>query len=51
MIKVLLFHDSSLQCAVFSNDADHVHASVELGHVDMVFITIDFSIVNNLTED
>ena len=48
-----LFNDSNALCAnaVFSSDADHVHASVELGHVDMVFITIDFSIVNHLTED
>ena len=48
-----LFNDSNALCAnaIFGSDADHVHASVELGHVDMVFITIDFSIINHLTED
>ena len=48
-----LFNDSNALCAnaVFGSDADHVHASVELGHVDMVFITFDFGIINHLTED
>ena len=48
-----LFNDSNALCAnaVFGSDADHVHASVELGHVDNLLFAFDFSIVNNLTED
>lgn len=34
MIKVLLFHDSSLQCAVFSVDAVEVDASIEAAAID-----------------
>ena len=34
MIKVLLFHDSSLQCAVFSGDAVEIDASIEAAAVD-----------------
>ena len=34
MIKVLLFHDSSLQCAVFSVDAVEVYASVEAAAIN-----------------
>ena len=48
-----LFNDSHALCAdaVFSSDADHVHASIELSHVDDLLFAFDFSIINHLTED
>ena len=48
-----LLDDSHALCAnaVFGSDADHVHASVELGHVDDLLVAFDFSIVNHLAED
>ena len=48
-----LFNDSNALCAnaVFGSDADHVDASVELGHVDDLLFAFDFSIINHLTED
>ena len=48
-----LFNDSHALCAdaVFSGDADHVHASVELGHVDDLLVAFDFGIHDHLAED
>ena len=47
------FNDGHTLCAdaVFGSDADHVHAGVELGHVDDLLVAFDSFIVNNLTED
>ena len=47
------FNDCNTLCAdaVFSSDADHVHASVELGHVDDMAIAFHLKVIDHLAED
>ena len=47
------FNDCNTLCAdaVFSSDADHVHASVELGHVDDLAVAFHLNVVDHLAED
>ena len=48
-----LLHDSNAldNHTFLSVDAHHVHASVELGHVQSEFVSIELGVVDHLTED